>query len=71
MSQVAVHVLVLSSCPRETLLSSSSTSSEALITLKFSDERYVFGRLEEVLVMGLRMTEGINHEVNSFYQIIS
>lgn len=24
----------------------------------------VFGRLEEVLVMGLRMTDGIDHEVN-------
>lgn len=27
----------------------------------------MFGRLEEVLVMGLRMTDGIDHKVNPFH----
>lgn len=31
------------------------------------NERRLFDRLEEMLVMGMRLTEGINHKVILFY----
>lgn len=36
----------------------------AVIHLSLSDGKRLFHRLEEVLVMGMRMTEGISHKVS-------
>lgn len=56
-------------CPCEALLSNHLLTLlcpcyfQSVVAMNFSYERCLFCRLEEVLVMGMRMTEGITHKV--------
>ena len=61
-------VLSQTFCTREALLSDPARllfprRDESVVTLSWCDVRCLFGRLEEVLVMGLRMVDGISHRV--------